>query len=201
MNTGNEPPAPVPDLPGAPHPTDRPHDPKGRFVRTTDTATRDALAADLRSQGWSYRRIAAHLGVDVRNAYDAVKRAMREIVRESAEAAKQFELDRLDAELDRLDTLEAKVRGVIDRDHVTVANNGTVVVHQGEPLLDDAPVLQAADRLLKIEDSRRRNGESRRKLLGLDAPSRVSVEAEQLGREIARLLDAALGSDGDDADA
>jgi hypothetical protein len=182
------------------HPSDRPHDGQGRFARSIETAKRDAIAADLRAKGWTYRRIAEHLNIDVRHAYDGVKRAMQEIVREPAEAARQFELERLDAELERLDRIEAAVREVLERHHVTVANNGQIVHHDGEPLLDDAPVLQAADRLLKIEDSRRRNGESRRKLLGLDAPSRVSVEAEQLGRDITKLLDTALGPDGSDSD-
>lgn len=176
---------------------------QARFTREPETVTRNAEACELRSKGWTYRRIAAHFGIDVRTAYYAVQDAMQETLREPAEAARQFELDRLDAELDRLDGLEAAAWQVLERHHVTVSSNGTVVHHDGEPLLDDAPVLQAIDRLLKVEESRRKNGESRRKLLGLDAPSRVSVEAEQLGRDIIKLLDATLGPDGagDDTDA
>lgn len=180
----------------------RPRGGQARFTRSPDTAQRDAEACDLRAKGWSYQRIADHLGLAKRTTYEAVQRALKEIVKEPAEAVLQFELDRLDAELERLEELETAARAVLERHHVTVANNGTIVHHAGEPLLDDGPVLQAIDRLLKIEEQRRRNGESRRKLLGLDAPSRVSVEAEQLGREIGRLLDATLGTDdGDDADA
>jgi hypothetical protein len=176
---------------------------KARFIRSPDTARRDAEACELRAQGWTYQRIADHFDITRRVAYDAVHNALKDIIREPAEAARQFELDRLDAELERLERLEAATREVLDRHHVTVANNGTIVHHDGEPLLDDAPVLQAVDRLLKIEESRRKNGESRRKLLGLDAPSRMSIEAEQLGRDIIKLLDATLGpeDDGDDADA
>jgi len=173
-----------------------------RFTRSPETARRDAEACELRAQGWTYRRIGEHFGISYKTAFDAVQRALHDIIKEPAEAARQFELDRLDGELERLATLETAAREVLERHHVTVANNGTIVHHDGEPLLDDAPVLAAIDRLLKIEEQRRKNGESRRKLLGLDAPSRVSVEAEQLGREISRLLDAALGpDDGDDADA
>lgn len=170
---------------------------QARFTRTTDTAHRDAEACDLRSKGWTYRQIGEHFGIPTRTAWDAVHAGLQAIVKEPAEAALQFELDRLDAELRRLNDLEDAARTVLDRNHVTVANNGQIVHHDGEPLLDDAPVLQAIDRLLKIEEQRRRNGESRRKLLGMDAPSRVSVEAEQLGREIGKLLDAALGPDED----
>lgn len=201
MTTGNEPPDRHPAAEHGPH---RPLNIQAQFQRHPDTVARDAVACDLRAKGWTYRQIAAHLGIDVHRAHDAVQRAMQETLREPAEAARQFELDRLDAELVRLDDLEAAVREVLERHHVTVANNGTIVHHDGEPLLDDAPVLNATDRLLKIEESRRKNGESRRKLLGLDAPSRVSVEAEQLGRDILKLLDATLGPEsdtGDDTDA
>jgi hypothetical protein len=181
----------------------RPRGGQSRFQRHPDTARRDAEACELRAQGWTYRRIADHFDIDIHTAHRAVQNALTAIIKEPAEAVRQFELDRLDAELERLASIEASVREVLERHHVTVANNGTIVHHDGEPLLDDAPVLQAADRLLRIEEQRRKNGESRRKLLGLDAPSRVSVEAEQLGREISRLLDAALGpdDDGDDTDA
>jgi len=40
---------------------------------------------------------------------------------------------------------------------------------------DDAPVLQAIDRLVKIEDARRRNSERRAKLNGLDMPVKAEV--------------------------
>lgn len=175
---------------------------QGQFIRTPETAQRDADAADLRAKGWTYRRIAEHFSVDVHSAYDMVQRALLAIVKEPAENLRRLSLERLDAELARLEDLEAAARKVLERSHVTIANNGTIVHHEGEPLLDDGPVLQAIDRLLKIDEQRRKNDESRRKLLGLDEPSRMSVEAEQLGREIGRLLDAAFASDGnsDDAD-
>jgi len=174
----------------------------GKYVRTPETAKRDAQAAQLRAEGWTYDAIAGELGYSDRSTCrQAIHRALREIVEEPAEEVRRLELERLDGELHRLNGIEAAVREVLKRHHVTVSN-GQIVHLDGEPLLDDAPVLQAADRLLKIEEQRRKNGESRRKLLGLDAPSRVSVEAETLGREIGRLLDAALGpDDGDNADA
>lgn len=144
----------------------------GKFTRDPATARRDAEACDLRAKGWPYRRIAEHFGIDVHTAHDAVQAALRDIVKEPAEAVRQIELDRLDAELERLNDLEMAARRVLERHHITVSN-GQVVRLDGEPLLDDAPVLNAIDRLLKIEEQRRRNGESRRKLLGLDQPAKV----------------------------
>ncbi|WP_093803877.1 hypothetical protein [Streptomyces sp. Wb2n-11] len=46
---------------------------------------------------------------------------------------------------------------------------------------DDAPVLQAIDRLVKIDDARRRNGERRAKLNGLDMPVKTEVSGPEGG--------------------
>lgn len=138
-------------------------DGNGRYVRTPQAATRDAQAADLRAQGWTYQRIADHLGYTGRSdARQAILRAIKDITQEPAEAVLHFELERLDAELARLDELETAVRKVLAARHITVSD-GRVVLHPDtqEPMEDDKPVLQAVDRLLKIEESRRRNGERR----------------------------------------
>lgn len=166
------------------HDNDRPHDGKGRFVRTLATAERDAEAADLRAQGWTYRRIAAYFGIDVRNAYDAVQRALNSVIKEPGKAVLHFELERLDAELARLDAMEEKVRKVLDAKHITV-NNGKVIIHPetNQPMEDDAPVLQAVDRLLKIEESRRRNGERRAKLTGIEAAVKIDATVHEVTQQ------------------
>lgn len=146
----------------------------GKYTRTLAGAERDAEAARLRSQGMPYRKIGAALGMSGSSAHDAVQRAFAAVVAEPAATAVAVELARLDQELVRLDALYAKVETVLDREHVTVSH-GKVIQHEGAPLLDDNPVLQAADRLVRIEDARRRNGESRRKLLGLDQPAKVDI--------------------------
>jgi hypothetical protein len=132
----------------------------GKYVRTIEGTERDADAARLRSEGKSYRQIAAELGVDVRTAHDAVKRAIAAVVAEPAEAAIHFELD-------RLDLLHRAAMKVLQRHHITVSN-GKVIELDGQPLLDDGPVLAAIDRLVRIS-------ESRRKLLGLDQPAKMNV--------------------------
>jgi hypothetical protein len=132
----------------------------GKWVRTLEGAERDAEAARLRSKGKSYRQIAAALGCDVHVAHSAVKRVIAEIITEPAEAAIAFELE-------RLDRLHRAAMKVLERHHVTVSN-GKVVEVDGQPLLDDGPVLSAIDRLVRIS-------ESRRKLLGLDQPAKMNV--------------------------
>jgi len=89
---------------------------------------------------------------------------------------RQQENERLDDELARLEILEAAARTVLSNRHIVV-NNGRVILHPdtNEPMEDDAPILQAIDRLVKIEDARRRNGERRAKLNGLDMPVKAEL--------------------------
>ncbi|MDH6116894.1 uncharacterized protein YerC [Kitasatospora sp. GAS204A] len=146
----------------------------GRFDRNVATAEQDAEAARLRSRGLTYRQIATELGVDVATAHRAVKRALDAVVAEPAADALSFELQRLDEELVRLDDLYGRVVEVLEREHVTVSQ-GRVVEHDGLAVPDDDWILRAVDRLVKIDESRRRNGESRRKLLGLDSPVKTQI--------------------------
>jgi aminoglycoside phosphotransferase (APT) family kinase protein len=73
-------------------------------------------------------------------------------------------------ELDRLDELARTAWRVLYERHLHIGMRGEIARHRdtGAPLLDDGPVLAAIDRLLTIS-------ESRRKLLGVDAPAKVTV--------------------------
>lgn len=138
----------------------------GKYIRTIADAERDAKAARLRARGWSYSRIAVELGyTDKGNAYHAVQRILVETIAEPAAELRQIELARLDA-------LYEAALGVLERRHITVSNGRVVYVSDKDgvetPLEDDAPVLQAIDRCLRIQ-------ERRAKLLGLDAPAKLEV--------------------------
>lgn len=137
-----------------------PRDNRGKWVRDVTTIERDAECTRLRSRGLSYRAIANELGIDVHSAHEGVQRCLAETLTEAATELRQIELE-------RLDTLYAAATAVLEREHITV-NNGKVIYQGDTPLADDAPVLAAIDRLLKIS-------ESRRKLLGLDSPEKVSL--------------------------
>lgn len=167
-------------------PRARPHSGKGRFVRSLDTAERDAQAARLRSQGRTYREIAEELGFASRGAaHDAVARALHAVVKDDAEALRQREAERLDG-------LYEEALAVLERTHYAHSHGRLVYDDDGRPLQDDGPKLAAIRELRTLR-------ESYRKLYGLDAPQRLSVDAEQLGAEILSLLDAATqdGPDGD----
>jgi hypothetical protein len=166
----------------------------GKYIRSPETAERDAYAASLRAKGYSYRAIAEDMGVDPTAAHDAVQRALKAVIQEPAEAAKQIELERLDEQLLRYDGMRAMVMRTLENRHYTVSS-GKLICLDDEPLEDDGFVLQAADRLRQIEESKQRAAERRARLLGLDAPQRVSVDAENIGREIAELLGAIGGAE------
>lgn len=149
---------------------------KGKFIRTPESAERDAEACRLRGLGHNYGEIAEQLGYeDASGAWRAVDRALKATVQEPAAHLRTIELA-------RLDLLQRKAWDVLVAEHVVV-NQGRVVVDldTGVPLVDHGPVLAAIDRLLKIS-------ESRRKLLGLDAPARVEmITADDIDREVAKL--------------
>lgn len=160
----------------------------GQYVRTPETAARDARAAELRAEGRTLQQIADELGYsDKTNAQRGIRRALRDIVEGPAEKL-------LSIHMERLETLYDAAINVLETDHVVVSHGQIVRDDEGQPLVDSAPKLAA------IREARQ-SLESFRKLLGMDAPSRVSVDAEQLGREITSLLDVALGPDGGHADA
>jgi hypothetical protein len=107
-----------------------------------------------------------------------------------------LELARLEATLERLHNMEESVQRVMARKHITV-NNGRVIKTinpdsgEEEPVEDDTFVLQAVDRLNRIEESRRRTSESIRRLLGLDMPVKVDAtvtETTQQDIELAELI-------------
>lgn len=150
------------------------HGADGKFIRTIEAAERDAEACRLRTRGLSYRQIAKQLGYyDHGGARLAVERALAETVIEPAAEVRQLELA-------KLDNMEQAVLAVLEREHVTVSN-GKVVRLSQRPVLDDGPVLQAVDRLLKI-------AERRAKLLGVDAPKRLEViTIDAVDAEIARI--------------
>ena len=180
---------PNPNTPADPHRT-RMRDGNNRFTRNPAQVALDARAAELRAQHWTYQQIADELGYRSKSgAIDAVRRAVRD-------ACATAGRDLIDLEVTRLEAMYDRVLDVLEKDQPLVSHGRIVYGEDGQPLIDEELKLKAVDRALRAR-------ESFRKLLGLDAPSRVSIEAEQLGREIGRLLDTALGpeDDGGNADA
>lgn len=166
-----------------------------------NTAERALLAEivfDLRAQGLSFGAID-----DLTQHPDGPtggrrisRTAARDLVREECANRvdpklaeyRTLELARLEASLERLRNMEESVRTVMARKHITV-NNGHVIrilnpeSGEEEPVEDDTFVLQAVDRLNRIEESRRRTSESIRRLLGIDMPVKVDATVTEVTQQ------------------
>lgn len=155
-----------------------------------EQAEKAAIVFDLKLDGHSFRDIEA-ITAAPGGPTDGVRipwSTARDLVREEAERRvdprvdeyRALELARLEAALERLHHMEESVQRVMARKHITV-NNGRVIrilnedSGEEEPVEDDTFVLQAVDRLNRIEESRRKTSESIRRLLGLDAPTKVEA--------------------------
>jgi hypothetical protein len=132
--------------------------------RRTETRVKDAQAVEMRRRGLSYRQIADQLEFSAASsAYDAVKRGLKDLFREEQDDARGLELDRLD------DAMRTTYRIMMGK-HVATNNQGVIFdPTTKQPVIDEAINLQAAQTLVRLS-------ESRRKLLGLDAPTRVRQE-------------------------
>jgi len=139
------------------------HGNDGRFTRTIEGAERDAKAARQKSRGQTYSQIAENLGyADASGAYRAVQRALAAVPAENVDELRRIQSEQLDA-------LTAKAFEVLESTHFAHTVHGELVLApDGQPLIDDMPVLHAIDRLIRL-------AERRSKLMGLDAPSRHEV--------------------------
>lgn len=129
---------------------------RGQRERTILTAEQDAHAAHLRAQGHNYRQIAAHLGCSTGTAYAAVQRAIAAVPVEAVAELRQVECDRLDQVI-------ARLWDVVHADHPFISNG-----KRFDDVQDAGPVISALAGIVRA-------GESKRKLLGLDAPARQTI--------------------------
>jgi hypothetical protein len=138
-------------------------------------AARDAEAARLRALGWSLTEIAERL--DFYNPVQAgasIRRALANTTRIARDEQRLLELQSLD-ECER--ALWVKIRA----QHILVSNGHIIRGDDEQPIEDSRFLLEAIDRILRVK-------ESRRKLLGLDAPARSEVlTIDSVEAEIAKL--------------
>jgi hypothetical protein len=147
-------------------------------------AVRDAEALVYRARGWTYQRIANEMGYgDKSAARKACERALAADVRETREEAKSLLLMDLNA-------AKQAAWAVLDASHITISN-GQAVKLDGTPVPDDAPVLAAIDRIVRID-------QEIAKILGAYAPVRHEVrQIEEIDARLLNLADeVALGNPG-----
>jgi len=135
-----------------------------------EASERRLQALELRKAGQGYRAIGAQLGISEAQAHRDVKAALVRLAELELESADELRT----MELARLDTLQVAAMRVLLSTHPLVSGGKVLsrFTSDGEAigLTDDGPRLAAIDRLLRIS-------ESRRKLLGLDAPQAIDVSA------------------------
>src|SRR5580700_9177582 len=116
--------------------------------RTLADKERDAEAVELYRRGLTYRQIATRMGWrSPASVGNAITRALADDHQAANEEVRQVLLD-------RLQDYRASAWDVLTARHYVTSAGGKVVLHPAtdEPLLDDAPVLNALDRLLRIDD-------------------------------------------------
>lgn len=157
-------------------------------------------AVKMRLDGATHDEIAAALGYRSKGAVSQdISRHMAALAAEPTAELRALEVARMDATLVRLKEREDRVLEVRDAKHITV-NNGRIIMVPGPPgepdvpLLDDEPVLRATTLLLGIEKQRADTQQRRAKLLGLNAPTKVTVITdaaldEELAREAAAIAE------------
>lgn len=155
----------------------------GKFARTIDTAERDAEAARLKARGFTYRQIAAAIGVDVSTAHDMVKRILRETVQEPADELRLIQCERYEAQLLRLEAMERTVHEVLARKHYAFSNGRLMMLpgvdgEPGEILEDDDVVLRAVAQLASLEDRRMRVAAQLSELMGLKIPVKQEIQLD-----------------------
>lgn len=149
---------------------------------------RDREASRLAAVGHSALEIAEMLRLtdsvtgepDERRAIKAIQRGLTAVYRFTVDETRLQELQ-------SLDEMERHLWQSLRKQHVLV-QQGRVIMVEGVPVEDERFVLEALDRILKIK-------ERRSKYLGLDAQVRLSVEADQIGGEIAQLIAAINATD------
>lgn len=130
-------------------------------------AERKAKAWELRSMGLREQDIADQIGVAQSTVSTYVTEAFAELKERGLASAEEWRA----LELEKLDRQQRHLERIMARNHVAYANNGKIIMdvdEKGNPykLIDDGPVMQAIEGL-------RKNSESRRKLLGLDQPTKI----------------------------
>lgn len=133
-----------------------------------EKAERQVRAFELVRDGHSLRSAAAQMKLEgyTRVSHVTVKNLVElEAAERVSPVAEQWRT----VLLERLNDARLNVLRVLRRDHLTISD-GQIVRLDGEPIIDDAPVLQAVDRLVKIDTQIA-------KLVGAEAPVQSEIAA------------------------
>ena len=139
-----------------------PHTHRAKGDSDAQRSAERARAYELRLVGRTIRQIADDMECSRTKVHDLLREEIKLREDPLIDQVRQFELDRLDG-------YQQACMYVLDNPGtpvIAIAPDGTPVTHV---IVDDRKILGAIDRLIKIS-------ESRRKLLGVDAPVKMHVD-------------------------
>jgi hypothetical protein len=147
-----------------------------------ESAGRRRRIVELRDQDWTFRQIAAEVGLSLAATWEHYQAAMRQIPAAAVEEHQKKVATRLDEQLRRIDMEREVLMEILAKRHVVISNGHIVseIVGEdeetgrpiyGEPFEDDAPTMAAIDRLGKLDDQEA-------KLLGMYPKQQVSITRE-----------------------
>lgn len=137
-----------------------------KTARKIEIALRRQRLVEMRIKGYTWQQIADELGYSsAQNACNDLNATMK---RSETELSTTLDAYR-QLELERLNDITRRLEKIYSKRHVVVQRGEIVRDENDEALEDDGPLMQAIDRMLKV-------AESRRKLLGTDAPDRMVSE-------------------------
>lgn len=122
----------------------------GRFERSPDSAEKRALAAKLRAKSMPWAEVAEKAG------YASAGAAHTAVAKFYAESPQQTIKEIRDEFRTKLEGLEVILRDVIDRPHYVVERGQfgpELVMKDGEYLVDDAPILNAVDKIRALVET------------------------------------------------
>lgn len=152
------------------------------------TADRDYDIWQRYTDGQTQDEIATHYGLSQQWVSTIISRMRDDIPIDERRARQRRQL----ADLDQL---RQAALALVEADPIPAYSNGRPIeLPDGTTAQDHTGRVRAMDMLLKVM-------ERQAKALGLDAPARVSVEAEDLAADIGRLLDVIEQASGPDQDA
>lgn len=140
-------------------------------------ARRRAKAIELKNRGLSWQQVAEQMEPEYNDtdgepsaafACVDVTRALKQANKELAMGLEEYR----EAARMRLDGLRRQVFAVLARPHYVMYQGQFVIDENGDKVRDDAPVLAAVDRLMKIE-------ERQAKIDGTDASEKLTVALDR----------------------
>jgi DNA-binding CsgD family transcriptional regulator len=155
-----------------------------RGAKEALVAERRAKVLQMRAAGVPPAVIAQQLGITTHQVSNDLQRSLKLRTEEMNQAAGELRA----LEVEKLEAMERAAWAVMHRKHYQIGSSGQVARHPEtkEVLTDDDPILRSIATLLRIQ-------ERRSKLLGLDAPTRSSLEVKSVDQstinaEIARVF-------------